>query len=232
MFMKTNNKKILFISPGGPSKATPFISDIQKINFLSCHVIYTKLSVQDYYTNKPSIFIRILSKLRLPFDQYKINKRLIDQVLEDHYDYIFIIKGNLIKPNTLKKIKSVSKNTKLISWSSDDMMQAHNSSYFYLLSLRYYDLVVTTKSFNATPYELKKYGAKKVLFQNNAYLESIHSPIKEDSKILKDDSVLFIGFAEKERFESMNFLARNGIKVDIYGSGWEKIFIKKMLIKI
>ena len=104
------------------------------------------------------------------------------------------------------------------------MMQAHNSSYFYLMSLKNYDLVATTKSFNALPNELPKYGAKRTLFQDNSYIKAIHRPlIREESNITNSD-VLFIGFAEKERFHSMNYLAKNGLKVDIYGSGWEKSY--------
>lgn len=215
-------KNILFVSPGSKGKVTPFVSDIENINWLYNDVIYTKLESYDYYSKKISIFIRILAKLRLPWDEYKINLRLIKKIKKTKFDYIFIIKGNLIKPTTLKKIKKISNKTKIISWCSDDMMQPHNSSYYYLMSLKYYDLVTTTKSFNTLPNELPKYGAKKILFQDNSYIATIHRPlIRSESNIINSE-VLFIGFAEKDRFNSMNYLAKNGIKVDIYGSGWEQ----------
>ena len=35
--------------------------------------------------------------------------------------------------------------------------------------------------------------------------------------------VLFIGTAEKERIDSLNYLAQNGIKINIYGGGWNKV---------
>ena len=215
-------ENILFVSPGSKGKVTPFISDLENINWIDHDIIYTKLDSFDYYSNKTPIFIRILAKLRFPFDEYKINLRLIEKVKSSKFDYIFIIKGNLIRPKTLKKIKNISNHTKIISWCSDDMMQPHNSSYFYLMSLKYYDLVTTTKSFNALPNELPKYGAKKILFQNNSFISAIHRPLIRDESNIINSKVLFIGFAEKDRFNSMNFLAKNGIKVDIYGSGWEK----------
>ena len=218
-------KEILFVSPGDPFSATPFISDINKIDFLKCDVLYTKLNKSDYYDIKPSIFTRILSKLRFPYDEYEINKRLIKKVTQNRFDFIFIIKGNLIKPSTLKKIKKNLKDTKIISWCSDDMMQPHNSSYYYLSSLKHYDLVCTTKSFNALPSELEKYGARKVFFQDNSFIETIHRPLLNEN--IKKSSVLFVGFAEKDRFDSMNFLAKHGIKIDIYGSGWEKAYYKE-----
>ena len=222
-----NLKSILFVSPGGASKATPFISDLSLIKNLETDVIYTKTNSYDYYGGKPSILLRILTKLRIPYDQTQINKRLLNKINYKNYDYVFIIKGNLIKPSTLKKIKKTLKKTKIISWSSDDMMQSHNSSFFYLLSLKHYDLVSTTKSFNTLPKELPYYGAKKVLFQNNAYIKSLHRPLLVENKFEKKYSSLFVGFAEKDRFESMNFLAKNGVNIDIFGSGWEKSYYQK-----
>ena len=229
MYTKINSlpkKKILFVSPGSRSEATPFISDIKKINIFNCDAIYTKPNLNDYYSNKQSIFLRILSKLRIPYDKYKINLRLLNKINENKYDFVFIIKGNLIKPTTLKKIKKISKKTKIISWNSDDMMQSHNSSYYYLLSIKYYDLIVTTKFPNTLPNELQRYGAKKILLQDNSYIETIHRPLIKKITKPKKSPILFVGFAEKDRFRSMNFLAKNGIKVDIYGSGWEKSFYK------
>ena len=227
MYIKKNNKrKILFISPGAHSDTTPFVSGIKKVSQFNSDVIYTKPNSSDYYANKKSILFRILSKLRVPYDQYNINKRLINKISKNEYDYLFIIKGNLIKPNTLKKVKEISPKIKIISWSSDDMMQAHNSSYYYLSCIKHFDLIVTTKSFNTLNNKLQIYGAKKILFQDNAYVKTIHRPFIK-KKLIKKKTILFIGYAEKERFRSMNFLAKNGIKVKIYGSGWDKNFYKK-----
>ncbi|GAL79878.1 glycosyl transferase [Algibacter lectus] len=95
----------------------------------------------------------------------------------------------------------------------DDMYAWHNRSIYYTLGLKHYDLVCTNKSYNMT--ELKKLGAKKMFFSNNAYSKNIHYPAyKENSSYAHD--VLFIGTLEKERFDSMNFLAENGIQVHVY----------------
>ena len=97
-------KNILFVSPGSKTQVTPFVSDIENIDWLNHDVIFTKLESYDYYSNKTSIFIKILARLRLPWDEYKINHRLIQKIKLTKFDYIFIIKGNLIRPRTLKKI--------------------------------------------------------------------------------------------------------------------------------
>ena len=87
--------------------------------------------------------------------------------------------------------------------------------------LNLYDHIFTTKSYNLT--ELNSLGAKKVHFLYQAYSNIYHIPCKqcENSKYKFD--VLFIGTAEKERIDSLNYLAQNGIKINIYGGGWNKV---------
>ncbi len=79
-------KSILFVSPGSKGKVTPFVSDLENIDWLNHDVIFTKLESYDYYSNKTSIFIRILAKLRLPWDEYKINLRLIKRIKLTKFD--------------------------------------------------------------------------------------------------------------------------------------------------
>lgn len=163
---------------------------------------------------------KIKYKLKIPSDIYEINKKLTHYNLSN-INIIFIIKGNEIYPNTLKKVKTNFPNIKLINWSQDDMYSFHNRSLFYTFGLKYYDLIVTQKSYNVS--ELKKLGAHEVLFQNKAYSKDIHNPTICNKKYNND--VVFVGFPEKERNTSMMYLAKNGIKIDIYGypNQWKKL---------
>ena len=168
-----------------------------------------------------SILEKIFYKLKLPLDIDNINKRLINEVKHFNPEVLFIIKGNLIKPSTLRSIKNINPNIILISWSLDDMYASHNRSLYYKNGLNLYDHIFTTKSYNLT--ELNSLGAKKVHFLYQAYSNIYHIPCKqcENSKYKFD--VLFIGTAEKERIDSLNYLAQNGIKINIYGGGWNKV---------
>ncbi|WP_452232346.1 CgeB family protein [Lacinutrix sp. MEBiC02595] len=162
---------------------------------------------------------KVKFKLKLPSDKYNYNKLLLTKNLSQ-IDVIFIVKGVMIYPKVLKKIKTSYPNLKLVSFSLDDMFAWHNRSIYYTLGLKYYDLVCTNKSYNMT--ELKTLGAKKMYFSNNAYSKNIHYPIyKENSKYAHD--VLFIGTLEKQRFESMNFLAKNGIQVHVYTDSFDNV---------
>jgi spore maturation protein CgeB len=159
---------------------------------------------------------KIKFKLKIPSDIYSYNKQLKNYNL-NNIDIVFIVKGNEIYPSTLKKIKVNFPHIKFINWSQDDMYAWHNRSLYYTFSLRYYDLVVTQKSYNIV--ELQNLGAKRVLFQNKAYSKELHKSYQVDFKY----DVLFIGAAEKERIDSLNYLAQNGIKIIIFGGGWNKV---------
>jgi len=165
-----------------------------------------------------SLIDKIKFKLRIPTDLYNYNKLLTEHDFSN-IDVLLIIKGVVIWPSTLNKIKTKFINLKLVSWSLDDMCALHNSSIYYTKGLKYYDLVITNKTYNVE--ELKTIGAKDVLFLNNAFSKEKHYPIvKKDSEY--SHNVIFIGTLEKERFNSMNFLAKNNIIVDVYTDSYDK----------
>lgn len=202
--------KILFVHPPEGNALELFeafnILDDITINYLS-----------DKKGLKFNLVDKIKFKLKLPSDKYNYNNLLLTKDLSQ-VDVIFIVKGTMIYPSTLKKIIRNYPKLKLVSFCLDDMFAWHNRSVYYTLGLKYYDLVCTNKSYNIT--ELKTLGAKKMFFFNNAYSKNIHFPIyKENSKYAHD--VLFIGTLEKERFESMNFLAQNGVKVNVYTNSFD-----------
>lgn len=166
---------------------------------------------------KATIVDRILWKLNFEIDHQKFNQRLIGFCFKESPDFCFVVKGTYLYPATLKKLKD--KNIKLINWSLDDMYAMHNRTFYYDKGLKYYDLVVTTKTYNVA--ELKDLGAKNILFQYQAYDKDIHKPFENCKEKIWD--VVFVGSFEKERFESIKFLADNGIKTNIWGYRWNFI---------
>lgn len=169
---------------------------------------------------KNSLYERIRYKFKIPVDKYRINRKFLDYDLSD-IDIVFVVKCNELYPNTLKKLKNKYKNLILVNWSQDDMYAKHNRSIYYTLSLKLYDFVITQKSYNCN--ELMSLGARKVLFQNKAYSKDIHKPEKCSDKYNHD--IIFIGFPEKERLESIVYLVNNSQKVHVYGypDTWKKL---------
>lgn len=176
---------------------------------------------------------RLLNKIsRYGINSFLLNRNLTKLTSDNPFNFIWIDKGLQIFPITLKSIKNKYPNTKLIHYSPDDMMNPINQSRNYLNSIPFYDLHVTTKSYNVD--ELYAFGAKKVLFVNNAYAPEIHKPyyLSEEEIRKYSSDVSFIGSPEKERADSINFIAKNGIKVTIWGIGWEKYLKRNQNITI
>lgn len=218
-----NNKKIklLFVSGGFPGKVHFMQESIKRLGYVDIDTVYRWNYEVSYYRDQRNIIEKVTEKIGLPIDFQEANKRILRRVKDTHYDIIFIVKGNHIYPNTLNFIRINSPNTKIINWSHDNMFEKHNRTIFYSLNLKKYDLVVTTKSFNLHQDQLPSLGARKILFQNNScypypFFESLVRP-----KVFKYD-VSFIGSAELDRFNILNYLASQGIRVKIFGSGWDK----------
>ena len=167
-------------------------------------------------------FERIMWKLSFPLDLTSVNQKIIEAVAQKKYNIIWIEKGNTITPFSLRRIKKILPDAKIVSCSEDNMYLFHNRSFYYRWGLRYYDAVFTVKIHNLT--ELKSFRAKRVVLFLDAYDEKIHKPIaltEEDRKRFECD-VGFIGTFEDDRAFKMLYLAENGIKVVIWGSGWSK----------
>jgi len=214
IFLK-KKQKLLIVSNSSPNKINHIIDAFLNRDDLEVEVLH-----QYNKEIKRTFIIKVFDKLKLPLDVDNLNKRILKKVEEFKPDIIFIIKGNSVYPYTLKQIKEKYPKIKLISFSLDDMYAWHNRSIYYAIGLKYYDVVFTTKSYNIG--ELKQLGAKNVKFLYQAFSKKYHKPCSNCDVVKYKYNVLFIGFAERERFEYMNFLAKNGIEIHIYGSGWQK----------
>lgn len=179
---------------------------------------------QQVVQNRILIFFdRLLNKIfKKNINGFLLNNKILAETKQNTIAIIWIDKGLQITHATLKTIKNNYPDVKLIHYSPDDMMNPNNQTKNYLDCIPLYDLHVTTKSYNVD--ELYKLGAKKVLFVNNAYAPEVHKPFVltsiEKEKYFAD--VSFIGAPEKERAESILWLANNGIKVTIWGNNWHK----------
>lgn len=166
-------------------------------------------------------FNRLFCHFRLHVDWVGLNQDILNKVRKKKYDFIWVEKGLVLKKSTLKKIKLISPNSIIISYSCDDMTIRFNQSFQYLNALPFYDYHITTKSYNVD--ELRSLGADKVYFFSNAYDSVAYnsSKISELDTIKWGADVAFLGGYELDRFNKMLFLANSGIKVKIWGPGWE-----------
>lgn len=185
--------------------------------------------------DKSSFWEKLMCKLSLPLDLNNANRQIKELIKKNRYDIVWVETGNCIRPSVLRQIKRYLPAAKLVSCSDDNMCARHNRSWYYLWGLPYYDIVFTTKSHNVLC--LKSLGARRVVLFLDAYDAKIHRPLKltEEDKKRFGCEVEFIGTFEEDRAKKMLYLAENGIKIIIWGNGWESwagkhpnLIIKKM----
>jgi len=182
--------------------------------------------------DKPTLYTRVLNKLRIPRDEVGINKALIEVAKSDEtFDIAWIEKSTMLRPATLKYFKKKSVNTQIVSLSEDDMYALHNRSRYYEYSLNLYDIVFTTKLYNLD--ELKTLGAKDVRLFLDSYSSHLHRPLNRYRVIKnKEIDISFIGTYEKERADIILWLGLKGLKVIVYGNGWSSLVGKSKNITI
>ncbi|MFN3018118.1 glycosyltransferase [Vibrio coralliilyticus] len=206
--------KLLVVSDRCENKSnTDYLVNAFTRNY-DAKVIWTKSNQE-----KVSFFDRVLNKLNIERDKYDINKRLLAEVTSVCYDAIIIFKGNRIWPDTLKKIKKIRPNTKLVSWSGDNMSKWHNKSIFYHFGINSYDYVfsVNIPSYRA----VEKFCNKPVYYFDKRADRFFHRPSPTEYRSYKYE-VLFIGSYEHERLLTLLSLANEGIEVDIFGNMWNR----------
>lgn len=156
--------------------------------------------------------------VRLP-DTKHVNITIRNYVTEKLYDIIWIDKGLTITKSTMRFIKACQPNALIVSFSPDNMMARPWQSQQYLECIPLYDYHVTTKPYIINDFYKK--GAKKVVLVNKTFQPDFHYPRllnDSDFKNLSAD-VGFVGSWEKERCESILYLADNGVHVKVFGSG-------------
>ena len=154
------------------------------------------------------------------------NERLVNDAIRGavtarQYDLICVIKGLSVERHTLEAARQANAMAKIICWTCDDLALPHNQTPTFLGAAPAYDMIFTAKSNNIKYNELVRIGFRRVEFIYQAYSEHDHFPMKSKTSLFRD-KVLFIGYAEQERFALMNHLAEHGIVVHVYGTGWER----------
>lgn len=205
-----------------------YLNKISNTSSLRCSAMKRIADVVDVVNlenEKLTVFYRVVNyffnrgfPIYLP-DDGKFNREIKGLVDENKYDIVWVDKGLVVRASTLRYIKCRLPMLKIVNYSPDNQVLRHNQSQQYLDSMGIYDLHVTTK-LNAVE-KMKKMGARDVLFTPKSYEKSFHRPIKitqEDIEVLSAD-VGFVGTYEKQRFESIKYLAQNGIDVKVFGEG-------------
>ena len=215
-------KRVLVVTAGQPSKRSFLADTFREVH--GADVIPGKRLPE-------SCVDRILQPLglgRVKRNEDTLNRNVVRACQTTAYDLMVVIKGLSVTRDTIWRAKRDNPSCKVVCWTCDDQSLPHNQSRVFLDAAPAYDQIFTCKSNNIRYRELEAIGFRRVDFLFQAYSERHHTPLlKPGSRFT--DKVMFIGYAERKRLDYLNYLAENGVIVDVYGNGWNKSYYRRRL---
>jgi len=174
------------------------------------------------YTNNIN---RILNKL--PFlrsiNVKKQNNRLQEVLNMGNYNFLFVMKGTDIKPETLRLIKDVNPSLKLICFNPDDPFNEASSNSDIVSAIPLYDYYcIWTRQLD---YQLRKANANEIIYLPFGVDNEIIYPVDAESQY----DISFVGNGDAERHQLIKALndeiVKNKLKykVHIFGDNWPSI---------
>jgi spore maturation protein CgeB len=188
------------------------------------HVVRAVTTVPED-SRPPSLLERGFSKLGVPLDVARTNAGAIALAREAAPDIVWIDNARTLRSTTLRRLRSMCPQAKLVWFSEDDVTLPHNLPRPLKGALPCFDLAFTTKSRALLPEGLPALGVRRVLFCNNSFDPQVHRPVSitDDERAALGSDVGFVGTFEPARAESMLALARAGISVRVWGGLWEQL---------
>jgi spore maturation protein CgeB len=138
---------------------------------------------------------------------------------------IFFWRPTIISPWYIQSLKNISTKPEIISYINDNpfgKQYANRSLYLrrlwnmFITSIPYFDVNLIFRPANFFDYD--KFGSKRTILFPPAYIPS-YIPSSNHSNFLYD--IVFIGHAEKKRLDYINHLLESGIRVKLFGTGWD-----------
>jgi len=109
--------------------------------------------------------------------------------------------------------------TVAVNYLTDDPWNPAHRGAWFLDALREYDHVFSTRRRNLA--ELARAGCRRVSYLPFAYAPEIHFP-DGAGEAREDDDVVFVGGGDADRVPYIAALARQGMRVAVYGGYWER----------
>ena len=144
----------------------------------------------------------------------KVNKYVLEQLDDIHYDLIWVDKAIYLTRKTTEVLKAHT--AKLVHFTPDPAFTFHRSNLFYE-SMSLYDYMITTKSYEMEDFVRVMGDKSKVLYATQGFDKNLHRPIVP---WVQKKGVAFIGHYEEERVAPIEALLNAGIDVTLAGIKW------------
>jgi hypothetical protein len=177
---------------------------------------------KDHYQNRDwlPVFKKIFGKVILfsPKNVYykygkdRMNASFLDAVRKEIPDYLLMtLSYDEFEIETLKAIRNICPKIKIINLFGDDDWRYDDFSRYYA---PLFDCCLTYKKDNS--------GYKKDGIKNSFFIWGAGADYFKPLNLEKKYDVTFIGMPLADRYDYIKFLKDNGIKINLFGAGWEK----------
>ena len=211
---KLSTIQILVVSSGPEVKYCPLCESFRRL--FGAEIIFRSVDRSKGFLAR--ILRRCLGKIKVVPDR-SMSSEIARR--KNRIDLLVVIKGNYLDPVVLKEIGSWDKAPYIVGITNDDMALAHNNTALFRKGAQYYDIIYTSKSLNIENNELNKMGFKKVRFFYQRFDKFVHRPIPSRNNDAFG-KVVFVGSGELMRYRYLNYAAKNGVEVHVWGNNWPR----------
>jgi glycosyltransferase involved in cell wall biosynthesis len=163
----------------------------------------------------PKILRRLFGRVWV--DDY--NRMVLRQAASSEYDFVLAFKGNLLKPQTVHRLRESGKG--VYNFYPDVSFLDHGPN--IPASLGLYDCVFTTKSYHGER-EINQFGLRDLKHLRHGFDPEVHRPItlSEAQARHYGCDVSFVGCWSPEKEQRILHLLKQarGLSVRVFGSGW------------
>ncbi len=163
---------------------------------------------------------RALRRLLSPAWANDYNEAVLRQASLSAYDFVIVFKGNLLRPETVKRLREYGK--PVFNFYPDVSFQDHGPA--IPAALGWYDCVFTTKLFHGQR-EMQEFGIRDLQHVRHGFDPEVHRPVTVSPKVARgyESDVSFVGCWSPEKEEKLLHLLRRApeISIKVFGLGWK-----------
>lgn len=159
-----------------------------------------------------------------------LNAAVLREARRARPQVVWLDKAIWVWPKTLRALKQ-DLGCHLVHFTPDPAITFHRSRHF-LASIRIYDLIVTTKSYEVEAY--RALGARNLLFLQVAFDPSAHRPMTYEDDTQRAafaSDVAFIGHWEPERERLLNEIRAVPCNLALWGPRWAEALARSAYLK-
>lgn len=173
---------------------------------------------------KRSLVSRVRLRLGVPADETELNAQLLALAAEWPFDMLWLDKAITVWPWTVWRLRRMLPKLRVGAWIEEYVRPPLNRTVFMGATMPLVDAAFTPRSQNLGARWLERHRPRRLVLVDETYDPDIHAPwIDADGAPARlTTDVAFIGSFERDRAEDMLYLAEHGVRVSIWGNGWER----------